>query len=483
MKYTIEKKSPICKIIFELTVAEWETALEGAYQKTKMQYVVNGFRPGCAPRKTIEAKFGASTFVEDAFDVAFPIHYAKALSENKDIEPVETPRLEVTDISAQGVKFAAEFYVKPSVTLGQYKGLKIESAKTEVTDQDIENELKTAQERASRKVVVQTPIKKGDFVNLDYKGLLVGVAFAGGTAQNQELEIGSNTFIPGFEEQLIGLMAGEEKPINVTFPTDYHSEHLAGKAVVFECKINAVMEKKTPKLDDELAKDVSSFDTLAAYKKDIKEKLEKANQANMENANVNKLLETITGSTVVDIPQCMIEEQVDQYIHEFEHRVAQSGLKLADYLKYTGTDMKGLREMRTEDANKTVKLRLALEKIVDNEKLEPQKEEVDEKLKKRAEMRKVSFEEYKKGVQQQEVAFVVNELIMDKLIAWLKANNQFVGGGKPTSKASDKANASKETAPKAQQTTATKEAVPKAAKTATAKEPKPAAKKPATTKK
>jgi len=426
MKYTIENSEQKCKVIFELDKQEWEKALNDAYQKTKDKYVVQGFRSGHAPRKYIETQFGPTTFFDEAFNVAFPVYFNKMLAEHTDICPVETPSLDILDFPNDGVKFSAEFAVKPDVDLGQYTGLKIEAQSGIVSDEDIERELNLALDRASRMVEVDSPIQNGDFVNLDYKGMLDGIAFDGGTAQNQELEIGSKTFIQGFEEQLIGLKVGDTKSINCTFPKDYHSKNLAGKAVVFDCKIIKVKQKQYPELNDDFARDVSTFDTLEEYKRDLTQKLQKTTDENANNSNLNKLLDTIAQNAKVNIPDAMINSQIDSYMQEFEYRLSANGLKLDDYLRYTGLSAKDMRSMRIEDAKKTVRLRLVLQKIVEKEKIEPSNQEIDEKLFKRADNLKKSLEEYKKGINERELDYITNEIIMDKLIEWLKKNNEFV---------------------------------------------------------
>ena len=279
MNYNIEEKKGEVKIDFELNAKEWDDAVNKAYLKNKSKYTIPGFRKGQAPRKMIEAMYGAGVFFDDAFNNAFYDSYQKALEEHEEVYPVDEPKVDIQSLDENGVKFNAVVTVKPQVKLGDYKGIKLEKIEYNVTAGDVKAELNRMREQASRRVEVKDrAVKDGDIVKLDYSGSINGEKFDGGTATDQELVIGSNTFIPGFESQMIGMNIGETKDITVTFPKDYHAADLAGKDAVFTVTVKGITEKQLPELDDAFAKDVSKFDTLADYKADIKKRLTEQNQ-------------------------------------------------------------------------------------------------------------------------------------------------------------------------------------------------------------
>ena len=345
-----------------------------------------GFRKGKAPRKVIEMQFVEGVFYEDAIDELFPSVYSEAIKEHG-IEPVDRPEFDLKTIgSGKDLEFSVEVFVKPDVTLGQYKGVAVHKNHTEVTEDDVKAEIERARERASRYIDIDgRAAKLDDQVTIDYEGECDGEKFEGGSAKDYRLVLGSGNFIPGFEDQLVGAEVGSTVDVNVTFPEDYHAENLKGKKATFKVTVKAIQEKDVPALDDEFAKDVSEFDTLEEYKKDLTEKMTKSAQQRDDYAFENDVIEKVTENATVDIPAAMVEERVDERINEFAMNMRRQGLDMDTYMKYTGQTMDAMRETLKEGAEKDVKTRLVLEAICDAEKIEPTKEEVDAEIEKYAE--------------------------------------------------------------------------------------------------
>ncbi|MDR1094252.1 MAG: trigger factor [Clostridiales bacterium] len=425
MHCEVERQKGKVKFSFKLDAAEWEKAVNDAYLKTKNKYQLGGFRKGKAPRKIIEHIYGPSVFFEDAFNNVFPKLYAEALDKEPDIYPVSQPDIDFQSIDGNGAAFTAEVFTKPEVKLGAYKGLACKLVKTQVGDAEADAEIEKARERVARKVEAARPIRNGDFVTLDYSGSVGGEKFKGGTAEKQELEIGGGSFIPGFEDKLIGAAAGEEKDIAVTFPADYHAKDLAGKEAVFHCKIHEVKQKELPAPDDDFAKDVSSFDTFKEYKDDVLAKLilaaEKKDNAEME----NEILEKVVQGAEADIPPPMIDSQLDSMLKDFEYRLMYQGMKLEDYFKYTKTTAEGFKKDRAEDAKKAVMTRLTIEAILKAEDIKVEDADIDGKIQSAAAEIEKPFEEYKNGINARELDYIKNDVLMEKFIAFLKANNKF----------------------------------------------------------
>ena len=387
MKSTIEKlSSNKVKLHFVVEPELFETGMQAAYKKNVGKINVPGFRRGKAPRKVVEMMYGENIFYEDAIDEIFPKVYSEAVKEHN-ITPVDRPEFNLEQIgSGKELIFDVEVFVKPDVELGQYKGVEVVKHTTEVTDDDVNAEIERARERVSRYVdVTDRPVKMDDQVTLNYAGFCEGEQFEGGTAEGYKLVIGSGSFIPGFEDQLVGAEIGKEVEVNVTFPKEYHAENLKGKPATFKCTVTAIQEKDVPALDDEFAKDVSEFDTLEEYKKDLTEKMTKSAQQRDDYAFENDVIEKVTENATVDIPAAMVEERVDERINEFAMNMRRQGLDMDTYMKYTGQTMDAMRETLKEGAEKDVKTRLVLEAICDAEKIEPTKEEVDAEIEKYAE--------------------------------------------------------------------------------------------------
>ena len=387
MKSTMEKlSSNKVKLDFVVEAARFDEAMEKAYRKNRSRINVPGFRKGKAPRKVIEMQFGEGVFYEDAIDELFPSVYSEAIKEHG-IEPVDRPEFDLKTIgSGKDLEFSVEVFVKPDVTLGQYKGVAVHKNHTEVTEDDVKAEIERARERASRYIDIDgRAAKLDDQVTIDYEGECDGEKFEGGSAKDYRLVLGSGNFIPGFEDQLVGAEVGSTVDVNVTFPEDYHAENLKGKKATFKVTVKAIQEKDVPALDDEFAKDVSEFDTLEEYKKDLTEKMTTSAQQRDDYAFENDVIEKVTENATVDIPAAMVEERVDERINEFAMNMRRQGLDMDTYMKYTGQTMDAMRETLKEGAEKDVKTRLVLEAICDAEKIEPTKEEVDAEIEKYAE--------------------------------------------------------------------------------------------------
>ncbi len=428
MKYNVEKKEGKLIVGFTVAMDDWQAFMQKAYEQNKGKYSVPGFRKGHVPRNVLENRYGAGLFFEDALYLAASEYYGQFLDKNKDVIPVARPVIDEKSISSDDkvVKFNIAVVVKPEVELGQYKDLTIEKTPVEqVTDKDVDTELEHVQHRNARTVeVTDRAVENGDEVNLNYSGSVDGVKFDGGTADNQNLTIGSHTFIEGFEEQLIGMNIGDVKDITVTFPKEYHAENLAGKEAVFNVKINSISYKQLPTLDDEFAKDVSEFSTLAEYKADIKKRLEDNKVKSAQYRDEGKLIEKVVEGAKVDIPVEMVEEQIDDYIEDFKYQLMYQGMKLEDYFKYTNSTIEQLRANHKERAEKEVRTRLVFEAIVKAEKIKADKKSVSQKIKEYAEQVGQDAAKFEAGLKEEQVAYFKNQVITEKLLNLLKESNK-----------------------------------------------------------
>lgn len=388
--------------VWELEVSvdgdTFKDAVTNAYLKQRKNITIPGFRKGKAPRAFIEKYYGEGVFYEDALEAIYPDAVASAIEEAK-LEPVDTPYdLEIPEMGNDGVTMKFKVTVKPEVELGEYKGLKATKKSTKVTADEVKSELARMQEQNSTvSDVDDRAVKKNDIVVIDFEGFVDGKAFEGGKAEKYELTIGSNQFIPGFEDQIIGHKIGDKFDVNVKFPEDYQAD-LASKDAVFKIKLHGIKVKDVPALDDEFAKDVSEFDTLDELKKDIKKQLEKRKNDDAENELHNTLLEEVAKGIKAEIPEAMIEKTIDDDVNEYSYRLQSQGLKLETYLKYTGMDMKGFREGFKERAETQVRLNLALEKIIEKEKIEVTEEDIEAEYKKYADAYNMDIDTIKKAV-------------------------------------------------------------------------------------
>lgn len=422
MSHTYEKvSSNKAKLTFTIPAEQFDEAMQKAFLKLRGRINVPGFRKGKAPRKLIESMYGEGVFYDDAFEILFPDAYEAAVKEF-DLHPVDRPDVDVDEIGAgQDLKFHLEVFVRPDVELGDYKGLTVEVEKQTVTEEMINARIAEDQEKASRTIDVEDrPVAEGDTVNLDYAGTVDGVAFAGGTAQGQTLTIGSNQFIPGFEAQMVGMTIGEEKDLQVKFPDEYHAEELKGKDAVFHVRVNSIQCTEKPALDDDFAADVSEFDTFEAYKADIVKKLTEQTEKNNDVAAENALVEKAVENAKTDIPAAMIEDQAKYMVREMGMRMSYQGLKMEDYLKYTGQTMDSLVEMYKGEAEKRVKTELVLEAIKAAEKIEPTEEDIEKTIAAQAERYGQDVEEFKKGLTDEQNDYLKDTAAIEMVVALLK---------------------------------------------------------------
>ncbi len=423
MGYTVEKMSGNqVKVNFEIPAADFDAALGKAYLKLRGKIQVPGFRKGHAPRKLIEKMYGESVFYEDAFDIVFPDHYAAAVKEN-DLEPVDRPEIDKMDQMAAGqdLKFTVKVYVKPDVTLGQYKGLKVTKYVHTVTEEEIDHRIQHDVEKETTMQDVEgRAVQMGDTVDLDYAGKVDGVAFAGGTAEGQTLEIGSDSFIPGFEEQMVGMNIGEEKDLNVKFPEEYHAENLKGKDAVFHVKVNGIQEKVTPALDDEFAADVSDFSTFAEYRQSIVDELTKNAEKNADIEMENSLIQQAVDAADSDIPEAMITDEIDVMKRELKMRMMYQGLRYEDYLKYTGQTEEQVSEMYKPEAGNRVKMQLVLEAIVKAENVEVSDEDVEKAVAEEAERAGKGVEAFKKTLNDRQMEYLRENAKLRKVVDLIK---------------------------------------------------------------
>ncbi|WP_137743950.1 trigger factor [Robertmurraya siralis] len=374
-------------LTFEVDAEKFNEGLDAAFKKVVKTVSVPGFRKGKMPRAMFEKRFGVESLYQDAIDILLPEAYTNAIEE-AGIEPVDRPEIDVEQVEkGKALIFKATVTVKPEVKLGQYKGIEVEKINTEVTEEDVNQELTSLQERHAELVIKETAAENGDTVVMDFEGFVDGEAFEGGQADNYSLELGSGQFIPGFEEQLVGTAAGEEKAVEVTFPEDYHAAELAGKKAVFKVKVHEVKGKELPELDDEFAKDADDeVETLDALKEKIKTRLEESKKHEAEHTVRDTVVEKAAENAEIDLPAIMIDNEVDRMMQEFEQRLQMQGMNLELYFQFSGQDESALREQMKEEAEKRVRMNLTLEAIAKAENIEVSPEEMDAELNKMSEM-------------------------------------------------------------------------------------------------
>lgn len=424
MDYKINKEEKnLVKIDITLSKEEWETEIEQAYTRTRNKYNVEGFRKGKAPRKVIESVYGANVFYEEALSEGFYKAYMDILSKEPTLEPVDAPNLNVKKVDAEGVELEATVVVKPDVKVAKYTGFDIVLKKNKVTKEQLEAEMDRVKEQNVRLVEVEREIKDGDVANINFSGSVDGVKFDGGTSEDYDLGIGSHSFIEGFEEQLIGLKAGEDKDVNVTFPTEYHVKELAGKPAVFACHVNSVKEKQYPELNDEFASNVSEYETMAEFKAHMEEHLQKHLDEHAKVDAENEIIDKIVENTVVEVPTQMVDNELDNMMKDMEYRLMYQGLNLEAYANYMGTTVDKIKEDRRPDALKSVKVRLALSYILDKEKITVTDKEFDEKVEEMANSAKKSVKEVKDSLTEDRINYMKNDILMNKLIDFLMEKN------------------------------------------------------------
>ena len=469
------EKSQVALTI-EVGATEFQAALEKAYQKMRRKINVPGFRPGKAPRKLIESMYGAEVFYEEAINIAFPDAYEAAVKE-QDLQVVGYPAVElVGDATQDGFTFKATVPVYPEVTLGTYKGLSAPKDEVKVSAADVDERIKALQERNARLVSVEREAKEGDTVVIDFEGFLDGKPFEGGKGENHSLELGSHSFVPGFEEQVAGMKAGEEKDLDITFPADYTPE-LAGKAVVFKVKVHEVKEKEMPALDDEFAKDVSEFDTLKDLKADTKKKIAEERQQSADRAFENALMEQVADGITADIPDAMVDAQARQFVDNFKMQIAQSGIPYDQYLKMTGMSEEKLLEDAKEPALRQVRMDLAVAAIIKAEDIQVTDEELEAEHQKLAEQYSMELDMVKKYLPADQTR---EQLANQKAVAVVVENATATKPEKPAKKSPKKAEETVEGEEKPAKKPAAKKTAKKAEEAAEGEEKpakKPAAKK------
>lgn len=420
MKLVSNEKTEQNTVTLKFTIAKdvFDAQTEKVYNRKKNKITIQGFRPGKAPRHMIEKIYGKGVFYEDALNDLLPGEYAEALKESG-IKAVAQPEIDVESIDENGVLVVAKVTVKPEVEIEGYTGIALSKETVKVTEKEVEEELENIRSRQGREIeVTDRPAKNGDTANIDYEGFADGVAFEGGKAEKQDLKLGSNTFIPGFEDQVIGHSVGDEFEIQVTFPTEYHAPELAGKDATFKIKLNGLKYTELPEVDDEFAKDVSEFDTLAEYKADLKAKIQKRKEAEADRVFEGKLADALVEKLEVALPEAMVNAEAENMLRDYDMNLRQNGLDLKTYLKYTGKELNDLREDFKPRAEKQLKLRLALEKIAQKENLSVTEEEIEKEIADLAAAYNMSADDVKAYVAKEDLE---NDLLSRKAMDLVKS--------------------------------------------------------------
>ncbi len=427
MKHTTKagEKSTV-KITLKFDGEEWKNAQQQAYLKTRNRFAINGFRKGKAPKNVIEHAYGKGVFYEDALNALFAENYGKILDKNeKKFTVVGDPDVTVEDLSDDGVTMVAIVPVEPEVKISSYKGIKIKEIAYNVTDEEVNAELDRLLDRNARKIeVTDRAAQNGDVANIDFVGTVDGVKFDGGEAEGFDLTLGSGQFIPGFEDQVVGMNIGETKDVNVTFPENYQAENLKGKPAVFSVKLNSLQGKELPELNDAFIKDATGSETVEAYKVKTRERLQQNADRRAKDATENSILEEIAKNAEVEIPQAMIEREIDSLIKKFEYQLMYQGLKLQDYLDFLKVTEADFRKNYEEQAQKNVLNQLIISQIIKDEKIEATEEEVEAKVAEQAQSVGKETEEYKKGMDPRQFDYIRSDIVITKLFDFLKANNE-----------------------------------------------------------
>ncbi len=424
MSLQIEKlEKNMAKLTIETSAEELDKAIETAYQKNKNKISIPGFRKGKVPRKMIEQMYGKGMFLEEAANILIPEAYAKALDECEE-EIVSQPSIEVTQIEeGKPFVFTATVALKPEVTLGKYKGVKIDKIDTEVTEDEVNAAIDKERESNAREITVEDrTVKDGDMIVLDFEGFVDGVAFEGGKGENYPLTIGSGAFIPGFEEQLVGAELNKEVEVNVTFPEDYQAENLKGKAAVFKCTVKEIKEKELPELDDEFASEVSEFDTLAEYKEDVKKKLAEKKETEAKDKKEEAVIDAIISDAKMEIPEAMIETQQRQIVEDFAQRLSMQGLTVDQYYQFTGLDNAKMLEQVRPTAEKRIKSRLVLEAVVAAENITTDDADFEEEVKKLADIYQMEADKVKELLGEKEKKELMLDVAIRKAVEFVVTN-------------------------------------------------------------
>ena len=425
MVLNVEKKE---NGIFEATVSldskEWQDSLNSAYEKNKGKFNIPGFRKGHAPRNIIEKSYGEGAFVNEALDEVYYKAYTQILREHEEIRPIDAPKLEIKKLDNTGVDLVLSIPCVPDFTLAKYKGLTFEKKKAEITDKDVEEEINKELLRASRLVETNKPVKNDDFVTLDFDGYIDGKQFDGGKAENYQLKIGSKSFIDNFEDQLIGLNIGDKKDVVVTFPKDYHQKDLANKVATFKVEIKNIREREMPILNEEFVSNSTEFDDVDKYKENIRSRLIKEADERNELELDNDILDKVIDDTELTVPDVMVEEEFNRQMNGMTTQMQYQGIKLEDYVNYIGKTMEQFKEEVKNNSRRNVKGRLVLEKLIRDEHLDVIEKDIDQKIEEMAKNTGKTLEEFKKQVNNDMINHIANEILMKKLVEFLRNNNE-----------------------------------------------------------
>ena len=424
MKYNLEKKEKgviDAKVVVDS--AEWDKALNNAYEKNKGKFNIPGFRKGHAPRAIIEKTYGPGAFINEAIDEVYYMAYTTVLKENEDIKPVDAPKLNIEKIEENGVEMVLSIQCIPDFELAQHTGLTFKKEEVKVEEKDVEEAIRRELLRASRLVETKAPVKVDDYVTLDFDGYVDGKQFQGGKAENYQLQIGSHSFIDTFEDQLVGLNIGDKKDVEVTFPAEYHEKSLAGKPATFKSEIKNIRERIMPELNEEFVSNSTEFETVEEYRNSIKDRLTKEANDRAEIELDNDILDKIIDDTVVEIPDVMVEDEFNRQLKGMENQMRYQGITVEDYVKYIGKTVDEFKADIKKGATRNVKARLVLEKLIRTNKLDITEEDIDNKLAEMAKNVGKDVEEYKKQANNDMVNQIANELLMKKLLNFLHENN------------------------------------------------------------
>jgi len=422
--YTFEKKDKQGILNIKISKEEWEKAVENVYQKTKSRFKVQGFRSGKAPRRVIEQTYGDTIFFEDAFDEVISKEYSKFLQENTEIVPAGQPHVDMNNFTIdKGVEATLKFDLMPEFTLPDLTKLEAKKPEVKVDEKDVEREIETSKLSHARYVEEDKAAENGDFATIDFVGYVDDVKFDGGEAKDYRLELGSHTFIEGFEDQVVGMKKGEERDINVVFPENYPAENLKGKPAVFKITLNKVEKKVLPEIDDKFVADTTEFETLEEYKAAIKENLSKQAEEKAERDYEVLLLDEIAAKSGIELSQGMVDYEVERMVHDFEHRLSHQGMTLEVYLGYIGKTLEEFKAERKGDAEKNIKTRLVLQRIISENKITVTQEDLDAKISEYASKYQMSADDFKKGLSQDDYAFFENNIIMTKVLDLIKSKN------------------------------------------------------------
>ena len=418
----ISKENNEAKFTMEFTAEEFEAAIIKVYQSQKDKFMIDGFRKGKAPRSIIERKYGEGIFFEDANNNLFSMNYPLALDQ-LDVDAIDHPKADFSELKkGEGFTVTINVTCYPEFEVKDYKGVEIETVNADVTDEDVEKELQNKAKVNARMVEVDRPAENGDTVLIDYEGWVGDEKFEGGTAERQPLKLGSGTFIPGFEEQLVGASKGEDRDVKVTFPEEYHAEELAGKEAVFKCKVHEIKEEELPEIDDDFVKDISDFDTLDEFKADLRSNLEKSAAAKAESQMKNSVIEKVFEANEIDIPDVMVESEIDSMMSEFDQQLRGQGMDLDTYFQYVGKTAEDFRKEVKEDAYKRVKTRMLISKIAEQENFEVSNDEINTELENMAKQYGLEADKLREMIGAENVGMIAGDIKIRKAVEFIYDN-------------------------------------------------------------